>query len=1630
VFHRFDFYIIYSKLSAMLKTYVHSQESWQATMQRLFLTILVIVGLGQSVSATCTINGGTIGNPQTGCGSLNPSAITNVTSVSSPYGGPFAYIWLATTDQNAVNGTNQNWTVVAGATAATYDPGVISTTTWYRRCARRVVHECPNYDGESNWIKMTVNAAPNATITANTTITQGQSVTLNATGGGTYAWSTGATTASISVAPSATTTYSVTVTNNGCTAVRSTVVTVNAATGVLTFNCQANLSATAAAGATTAVVTYPNQTATSTCAIGTVSVTRVSGPASGSAFPVGTTQVCYRATDGCGQTKDCCFNVVVTAGAPAADCNNIGIVAANGSITVNGVSGAPIVSIQIFDASWATVYNQYFTNSPGTVNIPSLAAGSYYVKVQYLTSSWTEICKKEQSVTVAGAPVTPSVSISDITVNENAGTASLQICASAASTSPVTVTYTTSNGSAMMGSDYTTTTATATIPAGQTCTTVTFPITDDATNEPTESFNVTLSGPNGATIADGSGSVTILDNDNAPVGGGDCNTATLTAGTGSIIAGNLSNPGGITIIQAYDANWNQVFNQYYTTTPASVTIPNLAGGNYWVKVQYLTSAWVEICKKETTVTVGGAPSSPVLTISDVTVNENAGTASLQICASAASTSPITVTYTTQPNTAVAGGDYTAKTATATIPAGQTCVTVTFNITDDATNEPTEVFHVYLSGAVGATIGDLEGLITILDNDNAPVGGGDCATATFTAGNGSITLGNLSNPGGITMIQAFDSNWNTVFNQYYTTTPASVTIPNLAGGNYWTKVQYLTSAWVEICKKEMTVTVAGAPTAPTVSISDVTVNENAGTASLQICASAASSTPITVAYATSNGSALAGSDYTTTSATATIPAGQTCVTVTFPILDNTTQEPIESFNVTLSGPNGATIADGTGTVTITDNDNAPAFDCTTASVVAGTGSIVVSNLANAPIIIVQVADPSWNQTFNQYYTTNPGTVTIPATVSGTYYVKVQYLNADWTELCKKESYIAIVGAPVGVLTFPQPGNVTLTAAQGATSAVVTYPNPTATSTCTTGSVSVVRVSGPASGSSFPVGTTAVCYRATDGCGNTQDRCFNVIVNAPAGPVCNVTRTATNNSLRNNDCSVNGEGYGVWFNVHIPGTTSNRYSLQGTTFTENADGTANLTGTAVNNQNANYKFAVNVNFCGRTYAAPAGSPKAPCYAANTNGWYYYTTVCGTLTGQTSASGLNLAITRRGEAFQVGTGANLNENVFGASGWFNIFVTSGAAAGLVDGDFNFNLSGNATAPACGTGTANCSTVACYTPAAGGFPNTSLCYRVVNKEVGTAIDADNHPSTTARPVDNSSSQAWKFVASNEANFFYIVSQSTSFNGQAIGMQNCSAADGATSHIGALQYSDCQKFRLQDAGSGFYYIVNKVSGKGLKLGGSNIWADGAPLIQLPIDVNNQHQKWKLETVTCSYAAVAQTAVVNLSANRSGNEVTLRWVSNTGTQNASYAVERSLDGKIFEVIATASATSLDESVIYNDVDNTPAKATNIYRVRMILKDGTERVSNEQNVFMPEVGAFGLYPNPAAERVTLDASDFAGQNVSIQLFNQLGKLVQTLEVSGTNGLIEMELSNLNSGFYGVSIESNGVKRTAKLVVTKN
>lgn len=105
----------------------------------------------------------------------------------------------------------------------------------------------------------------------------------------------------------------------------------------------------------------------------------------------------------------------------------------------------------------------------------------------------------------------PQISVNNVDVNEGAGAAVFTITLDKASTSPVTVQFTTQAGSATSGVDFTPVSGSVTFGPGETSKTVSVPIKNDAIYEGAEQFTLKLSAPTTAVLAKGIGLATIND---------------------------------------------------------------------------------------------------------------------------------------------------------------------------------------------------------------------------------------------------------------------------------------------------------------------------------------------------------------------------------------------------------------------------------------------------------------------------------------------------------------------------------------------------------------------------------------------------------------------------------------------------------------------------------------------------------------------------------------------------------------------------------------------------------------------------------------------------------------------------------------------------------------------------------------------------------------------------------------------------------------------------------------------------------------------------------------------------------------------------------------------------------------
>jgi chitinase len=110
--------------------------------------------------------------------------------------------------------------------------------------------------------------------------------------------------------------------------------------------------------------------------------------------------------------------------------------------------------------------------------------------------------------------------------------------------------------------------------------------------------------------------------------------------------------------------------------------------------------------------------------------------------------------------------------------------------------------------------------------------------------------------------------------------------------------------------------------PRLSINNVSLQEgHSGTRLLAftVTLSAPASVPVTVNFATANGTARSGEDYDARSGTLTFAPGQTSQTISIVVRGDRKRESSETFFVNLSGGEGAWILDGLGVGTILNDD---------------------------------------------------------------------------------------------------------------------------------------------------------------------------------------------------------------------------------------------------------------------------------------------------------------------------------------------------------------------------------------------------------------------------------------------------------------------------------------------------------------------------------------------------------------------------------------------------------------------------------------------------------------------------------------------------------------------------------------
>lgn len=320
-------------------------------------------------------------------------------------------------------------------------------------------------------------------------------------------------------------------------------------------------------------------------------------------------------------------------------------------------------------------------------------------------------------------------------------------------------------------------------------------------------------------------------------------------------------------------------------------------------------------------------------------------------------------------------DYLPAAGIVTIPANLTAGSLTVNVVGDTKFETGETFSVTLSAPSGGTLGTAVSTGTITNDDLPPVvsidnvslSEGDAGTTAF---NFTVSLSQASGVAAAVDFTTNDGSATLAHNDYQTASGTVNFTPGVASqpvtvlvngdqiqeGDETFTVNLSSPVNVQSGTLTGTGTILNDDAVPSISVGDAAIAEgDAGTTGLLFTVSLSNPTDqaVTVQYQTNDGTGtLADNDYQQASGQLIIPAKTLSAPVTVQLNGDVCGEADETFTLDLSSPSGAAIADGSGTGTIQNDDDATA-PAVTVLAPNGGENLIVGN----PVSIL------WNATDN-------------------------------------------------------------------------------------------------------------------------------------------------------------------------------------------------------------------------------------------------------------------------------------------------------------------------------------------------------------------------------------------------------------------------------------------------------------------------------------------------------------------------------------------------------------------------------------------------------------------------------------------------------------------------------------------
>ena len=175
-----------------------------------------------------------------------------------------------------------------------------------------------------------------------------------------------------------------------------------------------------------------------------------------------------------------------------------------------------------------------------------------------------------------------------------------------------------------------------------------------------------------------------------------------------------------------------------------------------------------------------------------------------------------------------------------------------------------------------------------------------------------------------------------------------------------------------------------------------------------------------------------------------------------------------------------------------------------------------------------------------------------------------------------------------------------------------------------------------------------------------------------------------------------------------------------------------------------------------------------------------------------------------------------------------------------------------------------------------------------------------------------------------------------------------------------------------------------------------------------------LEIIGSGAGCLLPISLTSFTAQPYGNNVMVKWATESEENNDFMAVQRSTDGRRFAEIGRVkgNGTTLEPQQ-YSFVDENPQPGINYYRLRQVDFDGTEAFHKVVAVsFKTDRSLQTLYPTTATDQITFQSSNPADNDSRLSIIDINGRTVKEVIFPAGETERDINISDLASGMYFV------------------